>query len=582
MHVLAAASAGERGRAALIRAEANLSARELTEARHDLAQALLSFTKTRDELGALGPLAAVARRVPVLGNQVKAVDTFTDAGLGLSQAAQQLVDAADTVIHPPDEHLPISDAMKALKRTQESLGPAVAAVNRASQDVTRLRGRFLIGPLARARDDLATRLPRIRNRASSAEQGLTALMTFAGQNGPKRYLFLSQNPDEVRPTGGFIGTYGVLTGDAGQMRLERYDAIDDWAYGDRRVIQAPPAEAGSPFRFHDPPLPQTLANVNNQPDWPRAAQLAARLWVAGGEPPVDGVISFTPGFMRRILSVLGPVPIPSYNETITAANFDERVDFYTHQRAPAAVDRKDFVAVVAEAVMRGLLDAPASQWEPLGQVMGQAFDAREALAWAADPQVARTLADHKWDGAFPAQPGDFFFNSEFEYVAKNGRGIRRVYDHEVALAADGSARITTTLTVTNTEPPDPNGNASTLAYLTLYGPQGAAPDLSASDPLGFDEPALAGHPARGWFRAAAPSGGQTTLKIVWDVPALLTREGNGTWRYSLRWRNLPDHLGDVVNLRVSLPPGWRWAQDAPPGQFPLDQEQSGSWALSSR
>jgi hypothetical protein len=503
-------------------------------------------------------------------------------GISLSVAAQGLVDAADTIINPPDERLPISAAMDALRSTQQSLGPASAAVTQASVEVARLKDWFLIGPLAKARDDLTTRLPRIQARATSADHGLSALMAFAGDAGPKRYLFLSQNPDEVRPTGGFIGTYGVLTAERGKLSLERYDAIEDW-YLDRPQADVPVEQVGTPYKYHDPPLRRTIANVNNGPHWPDAAQLAANLWAAGGEAPVDGVISFTPGFMGRILSVVGPVAVPNYDETVTAENLNERLDFHTHRVAPlSGSDRKDFVAAVAEVVMRKLLDAPASQWEPLGRVMGQAFDAREALAWSRDPQVASVLAERKWDGAFPAHDGDFFFDSAFEYRAKNGRGIRRVYDHHVALSPNGgAARITTRLTLTNTEPLDPADNVSTLAYHTIYGPQGAVLDQAASDLFGFKEPAMAGHPATGWFKAAAADGGQMTLTVVWEVPALLNRVDGDTWEYSLRWRNLPDHTGDVVNLSFELPRRWEWEGVPPPAQFSLDQEMIGSWRLSS-
>jgi len=340
---------------------------------------------------------------------------------------------------------------------------------------------------------------------------------------------------------------------------------------------------GPPFQYHYPPLRRTLADVNNLPDWPQAAQLAANLWRAGGEAPVDGVISFTPGFMRRLLSVMGPVKVPAFDETVTAETVIERLDYYTHQAtSPPGTNRKDFVAALAETVMRTLLDAPASQWKPLGRAMGQAFDAREAMAWVTDPQVAATLAERRWDGAFPAAgPGDFFFNSEFAYLSKNGRGIRRQYDHRVELRPDGGARITTTVTITNTEPPNPFGNASSLAYLTIYGPEGAILDDAASDPFGFPEPTLAGHPATGWFRAATPSGGQTTLKVVWDVPRVTRRLADGTWEYTLRWINLPDHTGDEVNLAVVLPPGWRWKGAAPPARLSLDQEIREAWRLSS-
>ena len=50
------------------------------------------------------------------------------------------------------------------------------------------------------------------------------------------------------------------------------------------------------------------------------------------------------------------------------------------------------------------------------------------------------------------------------------------------------------------------------------GPVGAVLDASLSEAFPFKEPALAGHPATGWFKGAAPGGGQTTLTVVWDVP----------------------------------------------------------------
>jgi hypothetical protein len=279
--------------------------------------------------------------------------------------------------------------------------------------------------------------------------------------------------------------------------------------------------------------------------------------------------------------VVGSVQVPEYDETVTAANIYERLDFYTHRLAPIqGINRKDFVAGVAEAVMHKLLDAPASQWEPLGQAVGRAFDAGQALAWSSDPQVAATLATRGWDGAFPPMPGDFFFNGEFEYAAKNGRALKRVYDHQVTVNPDGSARVTTTLTLTNTSPADQQLTLTgSLAYMTVYGPEGAALDAAASDAFGLREPSVAGHPGTGWFRGAPPSGGQTTLKIVWDVPNLVRQDGRGAWRYDLHWLHLPDHTGDVVNLQVDLPAAWRWKDGPPPGQLSLDQDVAGSWPL---
>src|SRR5947199_6711681 len=123
------------------------------------------------------------------------------------------------------------------------------------------------------------------------------------------------------------------------------------------------------------------------------------------------------------------------------------------------------LAGVAAAVMQRSPEGPASKGAPLGRVMGQALDAREALAWSSDPEIAPSLAAHGWDGSFPRTSGDFVYASEFEYAAKNGHGIRRVFDHHVAFRPDGSARVTTKVTITDTEPPNPKANESSLAYI---------------------------------------------------------------------------------------------------------------------
>ncbi len=580
-HLRRAVSAGTRGRSALSQAESSLSARHIPESRQKLVAAKREFTRTSSEINALGPLGAVAKRTPLLGNQLRAAEVFASSGRALAEAGLQLVGSADTILNPGEQSVAVSDALDALRRTDDSLTPAVAVLQATSAKVASLRGAVLVGPLARARDDLAVRLPKLEVRAESAKEGLTALLAFGGGSGPKRYLFLSQNPDELRPTGGFIGSYGVLTAEAGKMEMQRYDGIEGWAL-DHPGAVVPTDKIGSPLRLFNPPLPQSLANVNNRPDWPETARLAIDLWRAGGEAPVDGVISFMPGFLSRILAVVGPVSVPSYGETVTAANVVERLDFQTHKLAPVAgTDRKDFLGVLAEAVMRRLFDAPSSQWEPLGKAIGQAFDAHQILVWSTDPQVQSTLSRRAWDGAFPQVQGDFFYNAEFAYASKSGRGIRRTVDHRVRLRPDGSARITSTITITNTDPPDPVNNPGGLGYITLYGPAGAVLDPLASDPFSRTEPALAGHPAAGWFRDAAASGGQTTLTVVWDAPAVARPLKDGSRMYDLRWLHLPDHMGDKVNLSVELPPGWRWEGAEPPAQFSLDQDFTGSWHLTA-
>lgn len=572
-----AADAALDAKRALVRAEADLRAARADPARAHLLEARDGFARARKELRGLGPVRQVLRVVPLVRVQVRGMEAFADAGLLLAEAGIPISDAAAGISKPGNIHVPVEGALDTLRKMHVSMQAGVAALDRASARVRDLDGSRLLGPLNGARTDLLTRLPRIRERATSAEQGLGALVTFAGGSGPRRYLVFSQNPDEVRPTGGFIGTYGVLGTSSGKLKLERYDGIEGWTRAHPQAV-VPPEEAGSPFRFYDPPLAQTIANVNDSPNWSEASRLALRLWEAGGEEPVDGTVSFTPAFLARAIAVLGPVEVPGYGETVDAGNVVDRIDFHTHvETPPAGADRKDFVAALAEQVVQKLLAAPAQRWQPLAKAIGTSFDAREAMVWSKDSDVVAAVSARRWDGSLPDVFGDFFYGAEFEFAAKNGRALRRTYDHRVELRANGSARISTTLTIANTAPPA-RLNQHALSYITVYGPQGARLDTAMSDPDAIEEPDVNGHPGRAWFRTAQPLD-KTTLTVVWEVPEVTRRLDDGSLQYGLWWMRLPDHTGDVVNLQVEPPAGWRWSGDAPPARVELERDFTGTWTM---
>ncbi len=570
--------AGHAGQAELTRAETDLVAQRIDAARQDMAGARADFTRMRAQLHQFpfGLALSFWRAVPLVRLQVRAVDTFADVGVSLSQAGQRIADAAATIEHPSGAAVPLSGSLDKLRTAQTSLTAGIKALDDATVRINAMNNYRLLGPIGTAHRAALRRLTRIDATAKSAGQAVAALITFTGGEGPRNYLVLSQNPAEVRPTGGFIGSYGVLTADGGQVGLNRYDDSLVWIVAHPTAI-IPAAQLGSPFRFYDPPLDQTLANVNATPDWPAAAQLALKLWQQGGEAPADGVLSFTPEFLARVLAVTGPVSVPSYNETITSGNVISKLDYYTHGgvKPPPGVNRKEFLSPLGQAVMTKLLQAPPSQWRGLGTALGKAFAARELLVWSRDSSVQSTLDQRGWVGVLPSSDGDFFYDGEFEYGAKNGRGLKRTFDHHVVLHADGSAQVTTTFTIDNTEGPS-QVNDNVLTYYTLYGPSGAVVNTDASDPPFGPEAALAGHPASGWFRTVtANSSG--TIKVVWDVPTLGLPLSDGSWQYELRWLPVVDNTGDILKLTVDLPPGAHWVGNAPPATTALNHEVNATW-----
>jgi hypothetical protein len=569
--------AATQGKRALLRAEHDLSARNVPATRADLDQAAAAFARVHHEINALGPLRRIADVTPLLRVQLHAALVYADAGDILTQGARNITDAAAAVIHPPDPNVRLSHALDTLLRIRAALDAGIADIETANTRLLSLNGERLFGPLDSTRALLATELPRVQQRAQSANEGVGALIDFVGGHGPKRYLVFSQNPDEPRPTGGFIGSYGVITAAAGRVHLERYASIESW-YQTHAWTDIPASLAPTAFRISLPPVHQTIANVNATADWPTAARLAASMWQHGREQPVDGVLSVTPEFLARVIAVLGPVTIPGYPDRITASNVIDRLDYYTHVEvvAPGA-NRKQFLVALAHVVVAKLLDAPASKWDPLGRQVAAAFNAREAMGWSNDPIMNNALIDRRWDGTLPASPGDFFYDAEFAYATKNGRGLHRTFEHDVTLEPDGSGTVITTLTIADTEPLSPF-NIDSFSYLTFYSPSGATLSQSSRRP-DAQEPPLAGHPAMGWDLNAPPLG-TATLKFTWHVPQLATRNTNGTWQYQLRWMHLPGHTGDALRLHINLPPGWTWNESPPPTTFSLDSDAVGTWTLN--
>ncbi|MEY2467687.1 MAG: hypothetical protein QOF21_385, partial [Actinomycetota bacterium] len=322
----------------------------------------------------------------------------------------------------------------------------------------------------------------------------------------------------------------------------------------------------------------TIANVNFLPDWTIAGRFASQLWKEAGEAPIDGVLSVTPGFLRRLLEVTGPLEVPAYGETVAADNIIDRFAFHTRQVALRLEDnsvRKGFAGQVAAAVLNKSLVMPRSRWKDLGIALGKGFDNREAMMWSPDATVADSLRGRRWDGTLPQGNGDFFYNSEFSFGAKNGRTLRRTFDHHVVLNADGSGVITTTMTVANSTPRD-RLNPTSMVYVAAYGPTGARFSANSVNAIVPHDVSLAGHPSAGFF-VDPPPFDQAKFTVVWTVPTLAIDLPGRGWSYDLRFMHVPDHTGDIVNLRVDLPRGWKWKGAKPPVQSPLDVDLVGSW-----
>lgn len=545
---------------------------QLTAARHD-------FQAMHNDLAGAGPAYAVAQHIPFVRVQIRGIGEIDTVGGELTTAGQQLAATAKTFLAPTNANTSLDhgNVISALRTLQTEAAQASDALEQAAQHLGTLNGYRLVGALSTARKTLVDKLPALEQRALDAKDGLQAFLAFAGADGPRHYLVLSQNPDEVRPTGGYMGSYGLITADRGHLNVSQYGDTNAWIAAHPNAVVP---ESAAPTVFKLANSDETLADTNAVPDWPTAAQQAISLWRKGGGRPVDGVLSFTPDFLARLVAVLGPIPVPEYGDTVTGSNLVRLTDYWTHHAPtqPVAGGRKEFLSVLAPLVMHKLAAEPASAWPHLAAAVAAGFADQEAMLWSADSTVQQVVDAHHWAYQLPQTSGDFYADSEFEFAAKNGRGLRRSFDHTVTIRPDGSGVARTVMTLHDTEPPAPGSNPRAAGYFTPYGPTDATLTPASTKPLSTDDPDVDGHPTAG-FVVSAPPGGQARLRVVWSVPHLLTPLGAHRYAYDLTWLPTPSHTGDVVHLRVTLPSGWHWEGTPPPTTMRVQAVTHGRWVV---
>lgn len=168
------------------------------------------------------------------------------------------------------------------------------------------------------------------------------LPNLFGFEGKKQYLLLFQNNMELRPGGGFIGSYGLLTVENGKIKdLQIQDVYD--ADGQLKDHYEPPYQ----LQRYSKATHWFLRDSNFNVDFPKSAADAAFFYEVEMGQKVDGVIALDTIFIRNLLQAVGPLNVSGYNEKVTADNFFLLTEQHSEDNFfPGSTQKKDFLNAV--------------------------------------------------------------------------------------------------------------------------------------------------------------------------------------------------------------------------------------------
>lgn len=229
-----------------------------------------------------------------------------------------------------------------------------------------------------------------------------------GATEPRRYLVLFQNPAELRPTGGFIGTIAELEMHRGQ--ISKYEFSDVYDLSERyenqtdHRIQAPWAireyVRSDHLQFQD---------ANWWANFPDSAAMLTEMSRAAGWPGIDGVIALQPETIQELVTVTGPISVSVDGEEreITSENLHEEAERQRRiQREGGEVesDHKEVIELIGEILLDELALGDRDDLIESVFLVFDRLDRRDMQVSHQNADVQAFLEERNWAGLIRPEP----------------------------------------------------------------------------------------------------------------------------------------------------------------------------------
>jgi hypothetical protein len=255
-----------------------------------------------------------------------------------------------------------------------------------------------------------------------------------GANGARKYLFLFQNNQEMRPTGGFIGSYGVLDIDgSGRVRNFFIDGIfnPDGQLLDKVAPPKPIQKISVAWSLHD---------SNWFPDFPLSAQKAMLFYEKTGGPTVDGVITLTPTVIQKLFDITGPIEMPEYGVTLTKENFiqniqyEVEIDYDKEENRPKKI-LSDLAPIILDRISQ---TRDAGTILAAMDILNEALKEKHILLYFSNSELQSIISDLGWSGEVLAAEDDYLsvINTNVNGFKTDGI-VKEKISHEVKIHSNG-------------------------------------------------------------------------------------------------------------------------------------------------
>lgn len=363
------------------------------------------------------------RYFPILKNQFNNIESLLITGEFLSRVVIEATTLGQSLeeLLEPGKKLNFSkftqeEKNKILARLYQS-GPELAGmkanIDLALINLEQVKPNLLLWPI---NNKISLLKVYLEQGKTILEQGISLseiLPPLAGYPKKVKYLIILENSDELRPTGGFIGTYGILEIESGEiLKFETHDIYHlDMPVKDKLSVIPP-----EPIKKYLGVSKWMIRDANWSPDWPTSAKKIE--WFYNQENQLagikdiekfDGIIAITPKLIIDLLAITGPIVVEEveYNKD----NFQNILEYkvekgYVLLGIPSW-ERKEIIGDIAKEIKIKLFDLPATFWPEVIRTVDMNITRKNILVYLTNIELQNLVKKYGWSGEVKSSEGDY-------------------------------------------------------------------------------------------------------------------------------------------------------------------------------
>ncbi len=338
-----------------------------------------------------------------------------------------------------------------------------------------------LGEYAPILESYRQNLPLLENYLVESRNLFELAGYFIGAEEPRRLMLVFQNNREIRPTGGFMGSYAIV--DIKNGEIKQVEVPGGGFYDLKGSLEAR-VDAPHPFHLFSPVWQPW--NANWFPDWKVSSEKIMWFYDKSGGPTVDGIITFTPDVMEEILNLVGEIDMPQYNTAVNSKNFvrmtqiEVELEYDKQENKP-----KQFIADLMPKVLNRLNELDSEKAMELVLRLSDLLENKQILLYSQDDKIQHKIEQFSWAGRIQQTDGDYLQIVNTNVAGgKTDKVVERGVKHNLQMLSNGKFVVELKInTIHNGKPDDVFEGHKNTNYMRIYVPLGS--QLITAQ--GFDE-----------------------------------------------------------------------------------------------